>query len=331
MTLAGDELDDSLLLAPENFSFFFTMSADEMEALIPLFERVALPAGQTILEADGAGDGLFLVASGLARMHHSLVVHPRQAKTLAILQPGDFFGETNLVDESPNPFSVTSMADMVLYHLPKKDFLGFLKDRPTLVLNLMKTLFQRGSEGIRRINLELALEYEVGRILSQSLPLKEMVVRLLKQMVLSLEVDAAVMLYTNAATGAYEVIGALGEKADKTWAIHFNPHFPALVSVKHVGHPVVYEPAMPEGQDTPPSGAPMPGLETHHLLLSPLLEGDRMDGVIVLMDPRDGKPFGHFEQMVMDDLCNVLSSAIGIARQRDLSRARERLSQKRFR
>jgi GAF domain-containing protein len=143
------------------------------------------------------------------------------------------------------------------------------------------------------------------------------------------------MLFTNPATGLLEVLGTEGEIAVKAQAIIFQRHFRGLEDLRQMGKTLAFEPTTePTGKDEDdplPKNAPLPGLHMHHILLCPLLEEGELHGIVILLDNNSGDPFNPFQQMVMDDLSHVISSAIAIARQRGQDIARNRLQQRAFR
>lgn len=109
-------------------------------------------AGETIFKAGDAGDGLYLVESG--RVQISAVVGNGQSRVLAIIGPGDFFGEMALLDDGPRSATATAEAETETFFLARGDLLGVLERRPQFALNLIREFSLR----MRALNQKYADE-----------------------------------------------------------------------------------------------------------------------------------------------------------------------------
>jgi signal transduction histidine kinase len=108
--------------------------------------------GDVIFSAGDPGDGFYLVDSG--RVQISAVVGNGQTRTLAVIGPGDFFGEMAVLDDAPR--SATARAEGVTetYFLSRGDLLGVLERRPQFALNLIREFSLR----MRALNQKYADE-----------------------------------------------------------------------------------------------------------------------------------------------------------------------------
>src|SRR3972149_12026889 len=86
---------------------------------------------EVIFHREDPGDSLHIIESG--RVEILLPSHGGEELILAILGPGDFFGDLSLLDGAPR--SATAMAreptTTVVVH--RGDFLGWLQSRPRAV------------------------------------------------------------------------------------------------------------------------------------------------------------------------------------------------------
>lgn len=101
------ELRDAL----KRTSLFAEFTDEEADEFIELCDPVQFAAGGVVVRQDDAGDCMYVLVSGEAK-----VVHQRDGRhiDLATLQKGDFFGELALVDEGPRSADVVAVSDCVL-------------------------------------------------------------------------------------------------------------------------------------------------------------------------------------------------------------------------
>ena len=71
---------------------------------------------------------------------------------LAILGPGDFFGEMALLDDSPRSATAVALEPTETWTLHRGEFMSYLSDNPDFTLHVLKTLARH----IRRLNTQLA-------------------------------------------------------------------------------------------------------------------------------------------------------------------------------
>ena len=91
-------------------------------------------------EGDG-GDALYLLAAGLVKL--SKVDLGGHEKTLALLQPPEFFGEMALLGHDQRSATALALTRVDTYMLFRDDFKRLLTTYPTVNLNLTTTLANR--------------------------------------------------------------------------------------------------------------------------------------------------------------------------------------------
>jgi len=100
-----------------------------------------------IFEEKSPGSEMYIIRSGKVKV---ATTTPRGETVLAILGPGEFFGEMALVDAAPRSGTATAEEDNTqLVVLDQEKFLYLIQQQPAFALTIMHTLCQR----IRRRDL----------------------------------------------------------------------------------------------------------------------------------------------------------------------------------
>jgi len=113
-----------------------SLTPSEMQAIIPLLKPLSVDAGTVLCQEGTPGDALFLIVSGEAEIRKG---HQR----LAIMGPGDMFGEMALLTGEERSATVLALTPMELYELEKIDFDGMLTRSPQLASGLSRILARR--------------------------------------------------------------------------------------------------------------------------------------------------------------------------------------------
>jgi CRP-like cAMP-binding protein len=114
---------------------FKFLKKDALELLAAQMRLVQLPAGPIIRENDPA-DGLYIIKSGLARVSTSAKDEKSEA-VLAVLRPGNAFGELALIDGAPRSATITALQPVECYFLPREAFLDSLGKHPEIALGML--------------------------------------------------------------------------------------------------------------------------------------------------------------------------------------------------
>jgi CRP-like cAMP-binding protein len=131
-----------------------TMAEDKASetAALPRF-RQRYRKSEVIFEEGSTGSEMYLIHSGRVL----LSVRRNQAKQvpLVVLNPGDFFGEMALVDDSPRSTTASAVVDDTeLIVVDRGRFLFMVRQQPEFALSLMHTLCRR----LRDMNTRLSLK-----------------------------------------------------------------------------------------------------------------------------------------------------------------------------
>ena len=97
--------------------------------------------GTVLFRESDVGDALYLLAAGLVKL--SKVDLGGHEKTLALLQPPEFFGEMALLGHATRSATALALSPVSAYLLFRDDFQRLLTAYPTINLNLTTTLANR--------------------------------------------------------------------------------------------------------------------------------------------------------------------------------------------
>jgi len=121
-------------------------------AALPKF-RQRYRKSEIIFEQGSTGSEMYLIHSG--RVLLSVRRNEGEQARLIVLNPGDFFGEMALVDDSSRSTSASAVDDDTeLIVVDRARFLFMVRQQPEFALSLMHTLCQRLRDMDTRLSLK---------------------------------------------------------------------------------------------------------------------------------------------------------------------------------
>ncbi|TMG81419.1 MAG: cyclic nucleotide-binding domain-containing protein [Betaproteobacteria bacterium] len=129
--------------------------------LTTMVTRRSASRNTTIMSSGDATDSLYIVLSG--RLKVMMSDSEGKEVILAILGPGEFFGEMGLIDDSPRSASVVAIEACELLYIAKRDFKKCLAENFEMAMAVMRGLVRRLREADRKIG-SLALLDVYGRV-----------------------------------------------------------------------------------------------------------------------------------------------------------------------
>jgi CRP-like cAMP-binding protein len=126
----------SLQLDLKSIWLFSGCSASELRKIRSSLDQVTVPAGKLLVEEGRIGMEFFLITKGTAKV-------TRRGRKVAILGPGDYFGELALLDRKPRSASVVSESDMELLVLSQRQFNGLLESVPSISRKMLAAMANR--------------------------------------------------------------------------------------------------------------------------------------------------------------------------------------------
>ncbi|GAA3815845.1 Crp/Fnr family transcriptional regulator [Cellulomonas soli] len=138
--------DDIVLSAP----MFAGLDPAASAALIESMKTLDVARGDVIFHEGEPGDRLYVVRSGKIKLGRRS--NDGRENLLAVLGPGEMFGELSLFDPGPRTATATVVADTTLLELGHQDLVAWLDAQPTVAQHLLQALARR----LRRTNEALA-------------------------------------------------------------------------------------------------------------------------------------------------------------------------------
>jgi|GEM_PF-273636 len=140
-----------------------TIPESQLATLSEFLAPVDFADGAVIFAEGSTGDSLYFVTGGRVRI--SKRVSADEMKDLAILGPGDCFGEMALIDDVARSAQAAASGATALFRLHREDMNRWLKSHPELAVDFFAHLVQVLSRRLRRTSSELTLIYDLSHML----------------------------------------------------------------------------------------------------------------------------------------------------------------------
>jgi CRP-like cAMP-binding protein len=115
---------------------FSACSKKDLALISKHSEHLKIPKGTELTKEGRAGYEFYVIVDGKASVH-------RTGKQVALLGPGDSFGELSLLDRAPRNATVVAESDLDVVLLGQREFNALLDLVPTLAHKLLVGLARR--------------------------------------------------------------------------------------------------------------------------------------------------------------------------------------------
>jgi CRP/FNR family cyclic AMP-dependent transcriptional regulator len=126
--------DPSGLLA--QIPLFSALDQAQLARVASLARTADVPKGEVLTREGEPGDDFFVIEKGKARV-------TLDGKKLAVLGPGEFFGEMALLDQGPRSATVTASSAMRLYVFGAEEFGQLLDGAPDVGKKILRGVAER--------------------------------------------------------------------------------------------------------------------------------------------------------------------------------------------
>ena len=145
----------------KNVPLFATLPEDQLLLLTKVVNREQFSKNQIIFSAGEKTEMLYIVISG--RLKVAMGDDQGKEVVLAMLGPGEYFGEMALLDGGTRSASVIAVAACELLCLSKYEFTKFMENNFSMNMMLIRGLVKRLREADKKIS-SLALMDVYGRV-----------------------------------------------------------------------------------------------------------------------------------------------------------------------
>ncbi|MFL6061669.1 MAG: Crp/Fnr family transcriptional regulator, partial [Marmoricola sp.] len=158
--------NDVLRQAP----LFGALDDDAAAALRASMAEARLRRGEVLFHEGDSGDKLYLVTDGKVKLGRTS--SDGRENLLAILGPGQMFGELSLFDPGPRSATVTAVTETNLLTLSHDDLIRWLEGRPTVALGMLAQIASRLRKA-NDVNADLVFSDVPGRVAKALLDLAD--------------------------------------------------------------------------------------------------------------------------------------------------------------
>ncbi|MEW6041857.1 MAG: cyclic nucleotide-binding domain-containing protein [Elusimicrobiota bacterium] len=169
---------------------FKDFAEDKVKEFSESFRRVSFKQNEVVFKEDSPGDSIFIIVSGEVVIEKKLDEEGKEFKQLAILMPGDFFGEMSVIGEQKRFAQARARTDLAGYELKRNEFFDFIKNSPEsgilLWTEIIKTILRR----LQHTSSELTMLYDLSKfIMEPHVSLNEFIAKAIDEIIIHFDGD----------------------------------------------------------------------------------------------------------------------------------------------
>lgn len=116
---------------------FSEVSIDDLMAVAQQLQESECFSSDVLFEHGDLGDIMYFIVAGRVGIS---IDSDSKDKYLAVMEPGDYFGELNLLDHQPRSATATALEDCKFLTLNRECLHGLILSHPEISLGIMRTL-----------------------------------------------------------------------------------------------------------------------------------------------------------------------------------------------
>lgn len=140
---------------------FHELDDDELAQVLMVGLVKRYPEGARILTEGAAGGQLHVIHQGQVRI--SKVIPGAGEEALAILQPGDFFGEVEFFDGSPASANAIAHSDCEVLSIPHREVASLMQSRPALSAKFLWAFARTLAARLRETDQRMVTLFAIAR------------------------------------------------------------------------------------------------------------------------------------------------------------------------
>jgi CRP-like cAMP-binding protein len=131
---------------------FKSFDGTDLEALASVGQEKVYKKEDLVFDEDSKGDSMYILKSGAVKILKKV---KNQENTIAVLNPGEFFGEMALLDGLPRSAAVKATADSEVFVVTLEGYKQLRSEKPHTALKLMDIIIKVLSNRLRQANKNL--------------------------------------------------------------------------------------------------------------------------------------------------------------------------------
>lgn len=156
----------------KSIEIFKGLSDNVLKKISGIMEERKIKKSTIIFEESSPADVFCLIAEGRVEVFKRL--SEGATKTLAVLSPGDYFGEMSLLEDMPRIASIKAVDDVTLFEIKKEKFLNLISSDLNTGMKLLSGIMSTTLNRLSATNSHLTLLYNTGKIIASSKNLSQM-------------------------------------------------------------------------------------------------------------------------------------------------------------
>lgn len=137
----------------KDLAFFKGFNEKEIEKILPYCKEVTYAKEERIITEGKAKRALNIIYSGQVKVLKNITED--SAKTIAVLEDGDIFGETSFLDNLPPSASVIAVVETRILEISDLDFSKTINEDKDLAIKIMMKILQVCSTRIKSLNEQI--------------------------------------------------------------------------------------------------------------------------------------------------------------------------------
>lgn len=129
------------ILVLKKSALFSSVATSELRSVAEVAEELHFKRNENIVTENEIGDALFLIKEGTVRVFRTLGAE--KSVDLAMMQPGECFGEMAAIDEEMRSATVAANEECTVLKISKDDLHDVLRDCPQIGIELLKIFVKR--------------------------------------------------------------------------------------------------------------------------------------------------------------------------------------------
>lgn len=294
-------MSDERLDKLAGIQIFQHISSDDLRSLLDIMLEQKYSANENIFVEGDHADSIYILDSGSVEVRKVTSRDPLKYKTMAIFEAGDIFGEMAFFGEEKRSADIIAREDSAAWKLEYNDLLKVISTDPQNGVKILHVIMALLVARIKFMNSELAVLFELGKILPGINDLENLAISVFDQLkdVLSPSYSGYLAI-SNEFNEEFTIYEKSGSCMDTT--IGYDD--PLALRIFRDNSPVIEKDA---GSGSEFNGKFYSG---RSFIASPLMDGSELLGFILLNDPEKTDAFSNNHMVLLMTICSQAAARV---------------------